>query len=121
MITSTGIFLTWVDWVRRITYKPGWHLQLCSSYPGAAQSQAAEGPWIQVTANVANSDDLKPILITHTMSLHGMPDNISEKDFYGFILNTVKFVEQHEAMEFFKVDGMKFRDPHPSPMEVLYT
>jgi hypothetical protein len=88
----------------RLTYKPGWAF---TYYLGEH-----EGPHIRVYAAVENSyspGELVELDIHLSIPLRTME---TAGDLYDYLLWRVERAEIHETMEWFKVDGKPWVDPH---------
>jgi hypothetical protein len=101
--------------LERLTYKPNVRIKclhsstrdsieilLSGSVPDADQP-AATVPWDQPTITVVSIYTLAPQFILSQ----------SEDALIHLLWHHVRKWEDHEAMEFFKIDGKHFKDPHP--------
>jgi hypothetical protein len=100
------------DEVRRMSYKDGWAMSVF--YPDEFQ-----GLYFAVDIDMPNSykpDETVPLHIESP--LPAMTDADALKT---WVLCRLIVIETHEALEWFKVDGKMYRDPHdpipyPRPM-----
>jgi hypothetical protein len=121
---SFGWWSTWTQWLSEVSYKPGWSFELrdhgyspTGIYTGNGTFHA--GLNLLITAKTLDSNTLGETLIVHTFPLH--PDLVTnQEDFLHEVLRCINMVERHETMEFLKASGVRVRNPHPSPTEVLY-
>lgn len=91
------------------TYKPGWTLQLQELDRG----QGCQGLTLCITATVPNSVADGVITFMHLMPV---PPAAYDRDTWQrWVLDQVLLVEQHEALEWFKVDGASPYFPEHSP------
>lgn len=101
--------------VPRITYKPGWTFELREIDRG----QGCEGLTLCIGATVKDSTTDGQVSILHLMPV--LPAAYDEDTWLGWILEQVLLVEQHEAMEFLKVDGDAPYFPEHAPGRNPYT
>lgn len=88
------------DVVARVTYKPGWTIQLQEIDRG----QGSQGLTLLIGATVPNSHDpSQSVDILHLMPV--IPAAYDEETWTRWIFDQIALVEHHEAMEFYKVDG----------------
>lgn len=100
------------DEVRRMTYKPGWALSVF--YPDEFQRL-----YFAVDVDLPNSYKPDETVMLHIES--PLPPMGDADQLRAWVLWRLTKVEIHEAMEWLKVDGKMFRDPHdpipyPRPM-----
>jgi hypothetical protein len=78
--------------VSRLSYKPGWTFKVA-------------GPFNRYLCVMALTDDSRnPTVQRHTQHMFEMPD-LDGRDFIRWVFDCLLLCEQHEAGEFFKVDG----------------
>lgn len=101
--------------VPRITYKPGWTFELKE----ISRGQGSEGLTLCIGATVKNSfgDDLVGIL--HLMPV--IPAAYDEDTWKRWILDQILLVEQHECMEFYRIDGEQPFFPEHGPGRSPYS
>jgi hypothetical protein len=89
------------DLVKRLTYKPTWTFELKE----IARKRGSEGLTLLIGANVPNSLDggATSVDILHLMPVP--PSDWDEESWSRWLLDQILLVEQHEAMEFFRVGG----------------
>ena len=118
---STSANATWAAMeacLAEVTYREGWRFTLASATSEPFQPRLA----LIVDARVTDSVTGEPTLITHTIPLPIHPGFAVERDaFLSAIWHAILSVEQHEAMEFFRVGGVRYRNPHPTAGTVLYS
>jgi hypothetical protein len=78
------------------------------------------GPNLIVRAKVMDSKTLDDNYLVHTLPMDPLSLSTRE-EFMAEVLRCVCMVERHEAMEFLKASGVRVKNPHPSPYEVLYS
>jgi hypothetical protein len=87
-------------------YKPGWSLWVWEPDP-------IQGPYLTVETTVANA--YRP---DETVALHihsPVPPMVTRAAFLTWVLWRLRMVAIHEAMEWFRVDGKPWFDPHDPP------
>lgn len=106
------LFQSWLD---EITYKPNWQFHI------GMHGIAGDGSgFLTIAANVMDSETMTPTVIYHGFYLPPV-EVISDHDmFIEYVFQLVRSIELHEAMEFFKVNGKRHKDPHPSSGMTLY-
>lgn len=118
---SSSCFLA-EQWLAEVTYKPGWSFSLVeASGPTNTGGYLTLYPGVNlvVNARTMDSNTLGDALFVHTFPLS--PESVRDREtFLQVVLECVKRVEIHEAMEFLKALGERIRNPHPSLYEVLY-
>lgn len=101
--------------VERVTYK-GWRLFLDDLDRG----QGSEGTTLVIHATVPDTyHDGKLITVAHYFPVP--PAAYSEASWRRWLLEQILLVEQHEACEFFCIDGERPYAPHHGPGENPYT
>lgn len=93
------------DLADRMSYKPGWAIEVTGSFAmpclailrlsWVAPCAVTGAPCVQISA-------------THHIDVVG----ITERHFINRILWAIKQAEEHETLEFFKLDGVAIYDPH---------
>lgn len=104
------------DLVARTTYKPGWTLELRE----LDREQGSQGLTLCISATVP--DSLHPgqtVSFLHLMPV--MPAAYDAETWTRWLLDQLLLVEQHEALEFFKVDGNAPFFPEHAPGRNPYT
>jgi hypothetical protein len=88
------------DLVNRITYKPGWTFTLDEIDRG----QGCQGLTLMIGAVLNDSSNPgQTVPVLHLMPV--LPANYGEAAWLGWILEQIMLVEQHETLEFYKLDG----------------
>jgi hypothetical protein len=86
--------------VERVTYKPGWKFELQEVNRG----QGCAGLTLMISATLDDSSNPgAKVGVLHLMPV--LPAAYDEDAWMGWILEQIMLVEQHEALEFYKVDG----------------
>jgi hypothetical protein len=86
--------------VAKITYKPGWTFELQEIDRG----QGCQGLTLLIGATVPDScNDGQTVGVLHLMPV--LPAAYDEDSWIGWVMEQIHLVEQHEMLEFFKVDG----------------
>ena len=85
--------------VSRVTYKPGWTLELKE----ISRGQGCEGLTLCIGATVPDSFGDGMVGVYHLMPV--LPAAYDEDSWIGWIMEQIHLVEQHEMLEFFRVDG----------------
>jgi hypothetical protein len=88
----------------RVTYKPGWRLEIRPS-PAQGVQKA-----LYVVAEIANS--WRPEEDGYFGRSAPIPPSLDKAAFYRFVFEEVLEMERHEAREWFRVDGVPPFDPH---------
>lgn len=111
---------TLVEVVSTITYKPGWKLWLAEDMARPTEHMAgSRGLTLCISAEVENSYHPEPTTVEHWMAV---PPTAYDRDTWiRWVLDQILLVEQHEALEFFKVDGELVYAPAHGPMRNPYT
>jgi hypothetical protein len=100
------------DWLCGVTYKPGWAIRHAGVFGG--------DEYIVVEATGPDSND--PGGRFSASPLFKVPDGVSREQFYDWIVDDcIPGVECHERWEWFRVGGVKWRDPHASSMPAFAT
>lgn len=95
--SSTAILAALVP---RITYKPGWTFQLQEIDRG----QGCQGLTLLIGATLVDSSNPGAMVgVLHLMPV--APAAYDEASWVGWLFEQIQLVEQHEALEFFQVDG----------------
>lgn len=86
--------------VDAIEYRPGWSFRV--------YHDPFEGYMLRIEATVTDSASLLP----DTLGINTyIPPMNTEEQFYEFLLWRLCRIETHEAREFFKVKGERYKDP----------
>lgn len=104
------------DVVRRITYKPGWKLELQE----IDREQGSQGLTLCISAEVP--DATRPgetVGFLHLMPV--FPAAFNERAWTRWVMEQLLLVERHEALEFFKLDGEAIYFPAHGPGDDPYT
>jgi len=101
--------------VPRITYKPTWTFELHE----LSRGQGCEGLTLCIGADVQDSFSDQQTSVLHLMPVPAA--NFTERDWLRWILDCVLMVEQHEALEFFRLDGDQPYFPGHAPGQNPYT
>jgi hypothetical protein len=105
--------------VPRITYKPGWSFELHEVDRG----QGCEGLTLSIKAEVHDSFSDGMTNVWHLMPV--LPAAYDERGWRRWILEQILMVEQHEALEFYRVDGEQpffpNHDPGSNPYAIIET
>lgn len=101
--------------VERLTYRDGWTFALHNMNRG----QECIGLTLDVVAVVRDSLGHDTIRVRHLFPVPAAAFNRSS--WQRWLLDRVLDVEQHEACEFFKIDGERVYAPHHSEGEDPYT
>src|ERR1700689_4730596 len=102
--------------VDRLKYKAGWKFTLGDIDRG----QGSEG--LTLIILVTSPDSSQPeqtIRVNHYMIVP--PAAFDERAWARWLFDQILLVEQHEAAEFFQIDGVKTFGPHHAPGENPYT
>lgn len=102
----------------RIDHRPGWRYEILGAPPAYAASDYYRGPVIRIHADVIDSHPPNETLhIVHTFNVPGYfveKQDWDDKLFFDWVWAETLGVERHEAREFFRVDGERYKDPHAS-------
>lgn len=85
--------------VPRVTYKPGWTFELAEIDRG----QGCQGLTLMIGATVRDSFSEGSVQVLHLMPV--LAAAYDEETWMGWIFEQIQLVEQHEALEFYRVDG----------------
>lgn len=112
--------------VSRITYKPYWEIRCEALAPWKGRREAFE---LNIIGRVVDSNQKLPVidgpigefhhvhqeLITvesrHIIEKHEI-EYMEEEQAVQFLFQLIKRVEDHEAQEFFRINGQRRYDPH---------
>ena len=96
--------------VQRLKYKHGWHFSLIHEHRG----QGSEGLTLSILLDCEDSyNPGKRICVMHYMIVPAAA--YDERAWMRWLLDQVLLVEQHEACEFFKIDGKRPYSPNHGP------
>lgn len=103
--------------LERFTYRPGWRAFLRNLDRG----QGSEGTTLVIHATVPDTyhPGAADITIAHYFPVP--PAAYDETSWRRWLLDCILLVEQHEACEFFAIDGERVFAPHHGPGENPYT
>lgn len=91
------------DWLRGVTYKPGWTIEFAGQHEGNAY----------IVVRATEPDVCNPGEIFTTAPLFKVPENITREQFYDWIIDVcIPGVETHERWEWLRINGGHWRDPH---------
>jgi hypothetical protein len=96
--------------VEQLRYKAGWHFSLRDLDRG----QGSEGLTLVIT--ITGPDSYHPertISVNHYMLVP--PASYNERSWLWWLFNQILLIEQHEAMEFFQIDGDRPYGPLHGP------
>ena len=92
------------DAVETITYKTGFSLNVM-------EPDLLQGPYLFILINQPNAYDQGATEVQ--LRIHSpIPPMKDYEAFFDWVLWRLKMVEIHECMEFFRVDGKIYLDPH---------
>lgn len=98
------------DLVDKLKYKDGWRFRLNQIDRG----QGSEGLTLAITIDCVDTYNLEmPMRIVHYMPVP--PAAFNEGSWKRWLLSQILLVEQHEACEFFQIDGKRPYAPHHGP------
>lgn len=104
------------DLVKRLTYKEDWYFALDHLDRG----QGSEGLTLSIRITAPDSvNPGKEISVVHYMIVP--PAAYNQRHWERWLLDQILLVEQHEACEFFKIDGERIFGPHHAPGNNPYT
>lgn len=104
------------DVVKRVSYKPGWTFALRE----ISRGQGCEGLTLMIAAEVPDSwNPSERIGFLHLMPVP--PAAFDEETWTRWVLDCILQVEQHEALEFFRLDGEPVYFPEHAPGRNPYT
>ena len=96
--------------VKRLEYKPNWAFRL----EDADRGQGSEGLTFSIYISGPDTDDVeRDIHVVHYMIVPAASFN--EISWRRWLFDQILLVEQHEASEFFKIDGEKVYAPNHGP------
>jgi hypothetical protein len=97
-----------------VEYKPGWSFEL--RWCGSLTANTRE-PLLVITYPVIDVDTGKPAVASRTNTLDAVWRYVSHDEvaawFYEMVWFGISCAEDHESKEWFKVDGVRRRNPHP--------
>jgi hypothetical protein len=98
------------DLVRRLTYRQGYRFELRDIDRG----QGSKGLTLVITVTTPDSYDQDHIIsVTHYMTVP--PASFNERSWRWWLFQQIGWVEQHERMEFFQIDGKPAYPPAHGP------
>jgi hypothetical protein len=112
--------------ITRFLYKPGWSIKFayredCNEYemrimhrdqPDASKFKTIEAYNNYERNSLTFEFDKTPVMQRATLSPEYFK-NMKEEDFWEFLFRNIKQIEMHEVTEWFKIDGLYFKNPHP--------
>ena len=93
------------DIYERLTYKPGWEFRLTKTdllVLGDFPASSGKDARVRVNKRIKNVDDM------------------TDAQLITAIFETIMWLEAHEVLEFFRLDGKPVLDPHPELRRVPY-
>lgn len=101
--------------VERVTYKPGWTFRL----EEVSRGQGCEGLTLLISAPVVDSfNPDTTVEVCHLMQVPAAAFN--ERSWRRWILDCILNVEQHETLEWYRVDGDQPYFPGHGPGQAPY-
>ena len=91
------------DVVARVSYKPGWCVWLKDMERDTEHLAGSEGLTLCIAATVQDSTSDDTTTVEHWFAVP--PAEYDAETWQRWVLDQVLLVEQHEALEFFRVDG----------------
>lgn len=105
------------DLVAHLSYRRGWNFRIDKDLD---RGQGSRGATLLITVHTVNSyDQDEPKGVVHYMLIP--PAAYNRQSWQRWLLEQVLLVEQHEACEFFTVDGAKPFAPRHGPGNDPYT
>ncbi len=102
-------------WLDRFSYKSGWEFELQTKV-GDTEDSVIGLSVIMHVLDASGSDKVIPVQMVKKL----IPSRYkTEDEFYEWLKRTIWIAEDHEMMEWFKVDGKKYDDPHLKDLEKL--
>ncbi len=93
--------------VRSITYKPRWQFYIA----GFMEDNQLKGWALYIISDSVDSyDHTKPMRVRHEFLIP--PASYNRQTWIGWVFDRIRQVEDHEAGEFFMVDGVREFAPH---------
>lgn len=90
--------------IEQVQYKPGWSFHV-------AEPDGLQGPYLFIEVEVANAYDPDKTVILYINS--PIPSLIkTHANFFEWVMWRIRQAEIHELMEFYRVDGEIYLDPH---------
>ena len=109
---------TLAEVVSTITYKPGWSLWLTDMERPTEHLAGSHGLTLCIAAHVENSYRPEPTRVEHWFAVP--PAAYDRETWERWVLDQILLVEQHEALEFFRVDDELVYAPAHGPMRNPY-
>lgn len=112
-MTKAGIRLK--SLLARITYKNGWDVFVYPAYSDWGLMHEDDAMVLSVQhrePNIERPKDVVVLVMNEPLSSRQV-DRMSDAEIIAFVFHCVTKAEIHEMEEWFKVDGVCFRDPHP--------
>ena len=101
------------DLVERCTYRPRWKVSLLEDYD---RGQGSRGLTLDIVTRGYNSyrpEEGEAYGVHHLLPVP--PAAYDERSWRRWLFEQFLLVERHEAMEFFKIDGVRPYAPHHGP------
>lgn len=96
--------------VARITYRPGWQIRVVD------EGTRGPNPLVRLVLSLETIDSnwLPSQIGLRVTFEESLPVSTfqDERDFVEYVWQRLQFAENHEACEFFRLDGKPVRDPH---------
>jgi len=85
-----------------VSYKPGWEFEV--------YEHQHDGPHLVVRVRLEDAQNAGHM--THLRYDDALPPFETNKQYFEFLLWRLKRIETHECLDFFKVSGETYNDPH---------
>ncbi len=109
-----------IDVVARVSYKPDWSFRVADIERPTEQCAGSRGLTLCIAAEVVNSYHPKHMTrVEHWLPVP--PIAYDRPTWERWVLDMILLVEQHEALEFFRVDGELIYGPAHGPLQNPYT
>jgi hypothetical protein len=101
------------EWLAPVTHRPGWQIEAAGHVDGTDY----------ITILAVGQDTNDPTKWFRTSPLFRVPKDIdTPTQLYNWILDVcIPGIDTHERLEWFKVDGQKWRDVHAPGMPAFAT
>jgi hypothetical protein len=97
--------------VDRLSYRDGWQFLLVNELD---RGQGSKGTTLVITVTTPDSYDASQVItVNHYMPVP--PASFDERSWRWWLFQQVSWVEQHERMEFFRIDGKPAYPPAHGP------
>jgi len=103
----------WIaDCLKRIEYKDNWTFQIrCIKDTFGEDEGMIEWQCKMIVKNAHKPNEMITVNSLHLLEVEFWKER-SPTDLFEFCLHEIKKLENHEAEEWFKVDGRQLADPH---------